>query len=84
MVGVWVCKDEGGEGLAGAEGALLPSTDRTGRCPCGDDGLVRIGTGHQTISSFNRTIPAVPCIDHRWNRLFIVAKLVCHQLDESF
>ena len=26
-------KDEGREGLAGAEGALLPSTDRTGRCP---------------------------------------------------
>ena len=36
--GWWVfgCrKDEGREGLAGAEGALLPSTDRTGRCPCG-------------------------------------------------
>ena len=35
MVGVWVYKDKGGKGLAGAEGALLPSTDRTGRCPCG-------------------------------------------------
>ena len=36
--GWWVfgCrKDEGRKGLAGAEGALLPSTDRTGRCPCG-------------------------------------------------
>ena len=36
MVGVWVYKDKGGKGLAGAEGALLPSTDRTGRCPCDD------------------------------------------------
>ena len=34
---VWVYKDKGGEGLAGAEGALLLSTDRTGRCPSEKD-----------------------------------------------
>ena len=46
--GWWVfgCTRIKGEGLAGAEGALLPSTDRTGRCPCGvgvvdrDEGFV--------------------------------------------
>ena len=43
--GWWVfgCrKDEGREGLAGAEGALLPSTDRTGRCPCGEAALTAL------------------------------------------
>ena len=36
--------------LAGVEGALLPSTDRTGRCPCGDGSTLRTGTTALVVS----------------------------------